>query len=109
MTSPTDDEMRELLRTVERYTILILRPGPNRQMDGVEGIIWEHGRRNMRLRAEGLLAVVMPVGDPDISGIGIFRASVEETTAIMADDPGVRAGVFVTEFHSGMGFPGDSL
>jgi hypothetical protein len=101
--------MRELMQTVQRYTILILRPGPNRQMDGVESIIWEHGRRNMRLRAEGVLAIVMPVGDPEISGIGIFRASVDEATEIMADDPGVRAGVFVTEFYSGRSFPGDSL
>ena len=106
---PTDAEMRALMQTVRPYTILILRPGPNRHMDGVDAIVWEHGRRNMRLRAEGSLAIVIPVGDQDISGVGVFRTDVEQTRAIMADDPGMRAGVFLAEFHTGMSFPGDSL
>ena len=109
MGAPTDDEMRELMTTVRPYTILLLRPGPNRNMDGVGPVIWEHGRRNMQLRDEGVLAVVIPVGDAEVSGLGIFRVPLEEAQAIMADDPGVRAGVFLAEFHVGMSFPGDSL
>jgi hypothetical protein len=37
--------------------------GPNRRMEGVDGIIWEHGRRNFSLRADGLLSIICPVGD----------------------------------------------
>ena len=106
---PSDDTMRALLNTAGPYTLLILRPGPNRHMEGVEPIIWEHGRRNMRLRAAGSLAIVMPVGDPEVSGIGIFRVSVDEAKALMDDDPCVLAGVLVPEYHAGMSFPGDSL
>ena len=51
----------------------------------------------------------MPVGDPEVSGIGIFRVSVDEAKAIMDDDPCVLAGVLVPEYHAGMSFPGDSL
>lgn len=63
----------------------------------------------MRLRAEGTLAIVIPIGDSEISGIGIFRGDIESARAAMADDPGILAGVFVVEFHVGHSFPGDSL
>jgi hypothetical protein len=39
----------------------------------------------------------------------VFTGSVEETSAVMADDPGVREGVFTFEVHPVMGFPGDAL
>jgi hypothetical protein len=45
----------------------------------------------------------------DLAGIGIFHATVEETKAIMDEDPGVQAGVFVYEAHPCRAFPGDSL
>jgi hypothetical protein len=35
--------------------------------------------------------------------------TVEETTAIMNDDPGVIAGVLTFEVHPCRGFPGDCL
>jgi hypothetical protein len=39
----------------------------------------------------------------------VFTGSVDETAAIMTDDPGVQAGVFTFEVHPCRGFPGDSL
>ena len=36
-------------------------------------------------------------------------ATVDDTTAIMNDDPGVAAGVFTYEVHACRGFPGDAL
>lgn len=48
-------------------------------------IIWEHGS--------------------ELSGLGIFNASVEETKKIMDKDPGVKAGIFVYEVHPCRGFP----
>ncbi|HEY2292060.1 MAG TPA: hypothetical protein VGM86_15280 [Thermoanaerobaculia bacterium] len=106
----TDDLMRSTLATTKPYCVVILKAGPNRQTPGVEKIVWEHGRRNFQLRADGPLAIVCPVMDgSEVSGIGIFNAGVEETRALMEEDPGVRAGVFVYEVHPCRSFPGDSL
>jgi hypothetical protein len=110
MTSITDDFMHSMLATTKPYCVVILKAGPNRQTPGVEKIVWEHGRRNFQLRADGLLAVVCPVMDEsDVAGIGIFNAGVEETRALIKEDPGVQAGVFVYEVHPCRSFPGDSL
>jgi hypothetical protein len=75
-----------------------------------EKIIWEHGRRNFTLRADGVLSLVCPISDgSDVSGIGIFNAPAEEVKKIMDEDPAVKAGVFVYEVHVCRSFPGDSL
>ena len=106
----TDEFMRQMLTTTKNYTIVILKAGPKQHMDGVEKIIWEHGRRNFALRAEGILSIVCPVRDgSDIAGIGIFNAPIEEVQKIMDEDPGVKVGVFVYELHPCRSFPGDSL
>ena len=110
MTIITDEFMRESRAKTKNYSIVILKAGPNRHVDGVEKIIWEHGRRNFALRADGVLSIVCPVTDgSDVAGIGIFNATVEEVKKIMDEDPGVEAGVFVYEIHPCRGFPGDSL
>jgi hypothetical protein len=110
MATITDEQMRQMMSTTRNYCVVILKAGPNKKMDGVEKIIWEHGRRNFELRADGVLSIVCPVTDgSDVSGIGIFNASVEEITKIMDEDPGVLAGVFVYEVHPCRSFPGDSL
>jgi hypothetical protein len=62
------------------------------------------------LRAEGILSIVCPFSDDsDISGIGIFNSTIEETKKIMDEDPGVIAGAFIYEIHPCRSFPGDSL
>ncbi|HEY4388783.1 MAG TPA: hypothetical protein VGN34_30395 [Ktedonobacteraceae bacterium] len=110
MTTISDEFMRQMLGKTKSYCILILKNGPNRHVDGVEKIIWEHGRRNFMLRAEGVLSIVCPVGDgSDVCGIGVFNASVEEVQKLMDEDPGVKAGVFIYEVHASRSFPGDSL
>jgi hypothetical protein len=106
----TDDEMNALLPTAKPFTVMILRTGPNFTSADAPPIVWEHGRRNFGLRDDGVLAVVLPVrDDSDVCGVGVFTGSVEEATAIMADDPGVLAGVFTFEVHPCVGFPGDAL
>ena len=50
MTAITDHELRQVLRTARPYTVGMVRWGPNRHMDGVEAIIWEHMRRMAALR-----------------------------------------------------------
>lgn len=110
MTPITDEYMRQMLPQAKGYCIVILKAGPNKKMPGVEAIIWEHGRRNFALRADGVLAIVCPVADgSEVNGLGIFTTSAEETTRIMDEDPGVKAGVFVYEIHPCRGFPGSSL
>ena len=105
----SDDNMNALLKTTKDYSVVILKPGPNRGRPGVEKIVWEHGRRNLSLRADGQLSIVCPIPAEDVNGIGIFNATVEETVKIMEGDPGVREGVFVYDVYPSRSFPGDSL
>ena len=110
MTTISDDLMRQMLSTTRNYCLVILKTGPNRNVDGVQKIIWEHARRNFEMRAAGTLSIVCPVADSsDVHGIGIFNVPVEEVKKIMDDDPGIKSGVFVYEVHACRSFPGDSL
>ena len=110
MTTITNEYMREMLAQSRQYCLVILRATPKRREEGADQIVWEHGRRNFVLKAEGLLSIVCPASDgSDVSGIGIFNASLEEVKKIMDEGPGVQAGVFVYEVHVCRGFPGSSL
>lgn len=110
MATISDEYMQEMIAKTRQYCIVILKAGPRKHDDGVEKIIWEHGRRNFSLRADGVLPIVCPIADgSEVSGIGIFDASVEEVKKIMDDDPGVQAGIFVYEIHPCRSFPGTSL
>jgi hypothetical protein len=110
MVTITDEYMRESLAKSKEYCVVILRHGPNWGMPGMEAIIWEHGRRNFALRAEGTLPIVCAIRDEsDTSGVGVFTTHIEETRKIMDEDPGVKAGLFVYEVHPCRSFPGDAL
>jgi hypothetical protein len=105
----TDDYMRDRIGNAKTFTLMVLRPTPEYFAGDSRPIVWEHGRRNMALQAAGIMPIVCPVGDGQISGIGIFNTDPDEARAIMADDPGVRAGIFTVEVHPCRGFPGDAL
>ncbi|MGH2644126.1 MAG: hypothetical protein ACRDE2_09270 [Chitinophagaceae bacterium] len=106
----TDDIMNERIAQAKQYTLMILKEGPNRHIENVRNIIWEHGRRNFALRESGVLPIVCPVADgSDVCGIGIFTLSPEEVKKLYDEDPGVKQGVFVFEVHPCRGFPGSSL
>ena len=76
MTSITDEYMYEMLGKTKEYCILILKPGPRADTQDIKKIIWEHGRRNFALRADGLLSIVCPVTvEGNVNGLGIFNAS----------------------------------
>ena len=105
-----DDEMQAGLATTREYVIGLLYQGPAYHDEGARQIVWEHGRRNFGLRADGLLNVVCPVmDDTELCGVGIYDASPTEVEQIMASDPGVAAGVFRYEVHPCRSFPGDAL
>ncbi|MBO2460001.1 hypothetical protein [Actinomadura violacea] len=110
MTEITDAHMREQMALTREYTVVLLKAAEGYGGPGADAVVWEHGRRNFRLRAEGLLSIVCPVADDsDLCGVGVFDASVERTRELMEDDPGVRAGVFTYEVHPVRSFPGDML
>jgi hypothetical protein len=110
MTAITDDFMRHMLSIAKDYSIVILKATPKRNEPGAEKIIWEHGRRNFTLRADGKLSIVCAVSDQsDVRGVGIFNTSVENVRKIMDEDPGVKAGIFTYEVDPCRSFPGDSL
>lgn len=106
----TDDAMREQLAGTRSYTTMLLRLTPKAATPEAEAVIWEHGRRNLALREAGKLPIICPATDEsDWAGICVFDATVEEADQIMAEDPGVRAGIFTYELHPAMGFPGSAL
>lgn len=110
MTEITDEFMKQMIAKTKTYSLVLLKAGPNRNKVGAEKIIWEHGRRNFSLRAEGHLSIVCPVSDgSNLSGIGIFNARVDEVRMIMEDDPCVKEGIFTYEIHECRSFPGDNL
>jgi hypothetical protein len=106
----SDDFMQHMLDKSRPYSVIVLRLGPAKDDPDFKKIVWEHGRRNFQLRAEGKLCIVCPVRDEsDVAGFGIFATDPEETKRIMDDDPGVRAGIFTYEVHPCISFPGDAL
>jgi hypothetical protein len=106
----TDEFMREMLIKSRPYSLMILKAGPNYGTDGSDRIIWEHGRRNFSLRADGLLSIVCPVpDDTEVCGVGIFNTETDEVGKLMDNDPGVQAGIFTYEVHPCRSFPGDAL
>jgi hypothetical protein len=42
MVTITDDYMRHMISKTKPYSIVILKAGPNRNLPGVEKLIWEH-------------------------------------------------------------------
>lgn len=102
--------MRDMLGKTQPYTVMILRKTPKSYEPGADTIVREHGRRNFELRRAGKLCIICPIRDEtDISGIGVFTTSLEETRKIYDEDPGVKAGIFTYEVHQTRSFPGDAL
>lgn len=110
MTTITDDYMREMMAKARVYTVVLLKAAQGFYEPGARAIVWEHGRRNFSLRADGLLSIVCPVtDDSEYTGVGIFNATPDETARLMDADPGVKAGIFTYEIHPVRSFPGDAL
>jgi hypothetical protein len=106
----SDDEMQAALATSKQYVAVILTAGPNYSTDEATKIIWEHGRRNFALRADGQLDIVCPVtDDTTVRGIGILNTDLATAETIMTEDPAVQAGVLTYTLHPVRSFPGDQL
>ena len=111
MATITDEYMKEMMATTKPFSLVILKKGPNFSMDPkIMAIIWEHGRRNFSLKADGLLPVVCPVrDDTEMAGVGIFTTDIDETRKILDGDPAIQGGILVYEIHPTRTFPGSSL
>jgi hypothetical protein len=106
----TDDDMKNRLAQAKTFTLVILRKTPRMAEEGARAIVWEHGRRNMGLQADGVMPLVFPVADEtDVSGVSVFVGAPDEVRGIMDGDPGVAAGLFTYEIHPCRGFPGSAL
>jgi hypothetical protein len=106
----TDEYMEDMLGKSRTYTAMLLRLTNRASAPDTGQIVWEHGRRNFELGAEGKLPIVCPGSDDsDFAGIGIFDATPDEVERLLQDDPGVKAGVFTYELHPVRGFPGARL
>lgn len=102
--------MMEMLGKSKKYTLVLLKEGPNVDKPGIDQLIWEHARENFALRAKGLLSIVCPVTEENtIKGIGIFNAGKESVKAVMDEDPSVQQGLFVYKMLDVKSFPGDAL
>lgn len=109
-TTYTDEMMRERLAQARSYTMVMLRVTEKYGTEGTKAIIWEHGRRNMGLQADGLMPIVCPVGDQTgLAGIGIFVDDEDTVRSIMDSDPAVQAGILSYTVHPCRGFPGSAL
>jgi len=112
----TDEMLQDALTRTKSYTVVVLKAGPKFSAPGsdrdpeVANTIWAHGKRNFALRAAGLMPIVCPVLDESgVTGVGIFDATPEDVDRIMANDPGVRAGIFTFDIHPSRSFPGSTL
>ena len=110
-----DAFMRERLGRMRAYVLVIMRKGPTYESPefrsaAQKAIIWEHGRRNMRLQAEGIMPLVGPVGGGgDLVGLCVFSVPEDEVRSLLDDDGAVRAGVLSYEVMNWFAAPGDRL
>lgn len=107
--------MRAQMAASRPYTLVFLKKGPVYELPDArspeqKAIVWEHVRRNMRLKAQGKKALVGPLaGGGEIVGISVFTVPESEVTLLMEEDPGVRAGVFIYQIATWQEVPGSGL
>ena len=106
----TNEFMLDMISKSKNYSLVILKKTDKYHDPGIEKILYEHGKRNFKLREAGFLSVVCRIKDESsMSGVGIFNATPEEVKMIMDEDPGVKAGIFTYDIHLCSAFPGDGL
>ncbi|HEX9511456.1 MAG TPA: YciI family protein [Puia sp.] len=105
-------ELLPQLAKIRPYVLLLLTKGANYGRPDTRRIIQsEHLPYTFQQRAEGILALTMPVNDDTrIAAIGIYAGrSKEEVKKLVEDDPAVKAGIFEYEIVNSMGLQGDVL
>lgn len=108
-TTVTDEQVRQLAETARPSSLALLWWGPERYQDGADATEREHQRRMASLRADGVIAILCPVGSDTVAGVAIMNVLQEEASGIMDGDPCVQAGMMRCEVYPCHGFPGDAL
>jgi uncharacterized protein YciI len=100
---------------LERYTFVLLRrptDSPDYPEKRLDELREQHLAHLQSLRDRGVLLLAGPFRDqPDVSlrGLCLLNASVEETRALTADDPSVRARWLAPEIMSWLTHRGSLL
>lgn len=105
----TDERMMELVGSALPYTVCALKPGPNWGVGNWEKIIWEHGRRNLAMREEGILVITLRTESEDVVGVGVYNRDLETARELLSDDPAIKSDVLRFDLYPAQGFPGDAL
>jgi hypothetical protein len=108
-TTVTDEQVRQLAATAKPYSLALLWWGPERYKDGADATEREHQRRMVSLRADGVIAILCPVGSDTLAGVAVMNVPPEEASEILDGDPCVQAGMMRREVFPCHGFPGDAL
>lgn len=85
-TTVTDKQVRQLAETAQPYSMALLWWGPERHKDGADATEREHQRRMVSLRADGVIAILCPVGSDTLSGVAIMTVPPEKASEILHDD-----------------------
>jgi hypothetical protein len=102
--------MQQMLTQTKEYTLILLKSVPDVQKENIRQLLWEHGRRNFQLRAEGIMSIVGPVRQESVvAGFAVFNTDVAKAIEIMKEDPAVKEGIFFFEALPIRSFPGDCL
>ena len=105
----TDEQIQQLAATAKPFSVALLHWTDDRHMDGAEATELEHQRRLVSLRADGVIAILCPVGSETVAGVVIMTVPPEKAREVMEGDPCVQAGMMSCEVHACHGFPGDAL
>jgi|SRR5215469_3316928 len=81
--------------------LVIYRPGPNwlQGKPASEQPLKEHGKYIHSLFEKGLLKFAGPFGDDKGGAFVLDVASEAEARVVVAEDPGIKSGVFLHEIH----------
>lgn len=100
---PTRDKEKVDEGEMKIYVMVFLKEGPNRKQSAteVEKIQKEHLEHLTRMYQEGMLLMAGPFEDENkIKGILIMSQNqIEEAKARVEEDPAIKAGRLVAEYH----------
>jgi uncharacterized protein YciI len=89
---------------MEQYSLVLMKRGDkwNPDAPGFMDVIKQHGAFVRDMIAKGYLAIAgpFPFGEEgELRGVAIFRVGMEQTAALVKDDPTVKAGLLKPEIH----------
>ena len=96
-----DEYIREQQAKMRDYCLVLLKFTPKSYEIGSESAaLVEHAGKNFELHEKGILKIICPVFEnPQLRGLYIFDAGIEQVKEIMEADPAVREGIFEYEVY----------